>query len=311
MKRLLCSFVCMCILVVAVAAAAELLPDSTETGVYAGIKSDDMQGEDDVKAENEYTVETAEDETFEQLAKVLDETVTENGKYNNILVNFLYLTEGYKLPEADTKYIAELIIGGYNAEDVINAAYFWLDTSEDIGIIEKMCDWKKENEDCANNEFWIEHAFNFLTDGRCGVLDEEEISEYMRNGVSADDIMTANKLSRKGCFTIQEILEMHMEGQRFAEIALKADNAASGGTHKVKAQTAESREFINDSEVLAGRELAAVTDSAEAAYFDMTDGGETVTEELEAATDKIFGRITKTLKQEGYLKEREERINEE
>ena len=84
---------------------------------------------------------------------------------------------------------------------VMDICYFWLDTNEDISVIEEIYALKE----LYHNNAWIENAFNRVTEDRCGVLDEDDIEAYFQKGIGVKEI--------------QEILDMRLSGKCFAEIA--------------------------------------------------------------------------------------------
>jgi len=69
-----------------------------------------------------------------------------------------------------------------------------------------------------DDEFWVETAFNEATDNVHGVLDKEQVTEYLEQGLTVEDITTANVLCRKGVYTITEILDKRSAGVEWSDI---------------------------------------------------------------------------------------------
>lgn len=152
---------------------------------------------------------------YEQMCLALDAVTENTAEYNDVLYNYEYLKEAYHLTQDQLDYLADLIIKGYRPMVVMDICYFWLDTNEDISVIEEIYALKE----LYHNNAWIENAFNRVTEDRCGVLDEDDIEAYFQKGIGVKEIQAANRLCRRGVYTIQEILDMRLSGKCFAEIA--------------------------------------------------------------------------------------------
>ena len=244
---------------------------------------------------------------FEQMVTVLDENIESDAEYNLALLNYKYLEYGYKVSSENMDYIADLIIDGYNYEDVIDGAYFWLDTAEDISIVKSMCEWKINNTD-YNGEFWEENAFNDITDNKCGVLTVEDFEEYSKIGISIDEILIADRLSRKGVYTIQEILEKYHNGMTMTDIAIEIDGQAPWTENRnivsVYGGRNSETEYpkADDKEIFESRELAALYNAPELAYYDITDGETSLETELDEAIETVADEIKNELKAGNYVR---------
>lgn len=124
--------------------------------------------------------------------------------YKQMLDYALFL-KVYQPQREEVSYINRLTNDGCELDKLIEIYSFWLDTDEDITFIKTLYDAA----DFSNNksEHWVEAAFNKVTEGKYGVLNQEQIKEYYAKGISRDDIIAANRLSRRGKDTIDEILD--------------------------------------------------------------------------------------------------------
>ena len=222
-------------------------------------------------------------------------------------MNYKYLEKGYKLNTWNLDYICDLIVSGYDGRNVIDAAYFWLDTSEDISIIKGMCDWKENNFD-YDGEFWEENAFNYVTKDKCGVLSDEELKEYTGKGISIELIMIANRLCRKGEYTIQEILDKYQNGLSMVEVAIEIDSKLyekkkSGYNPKLLQNSTATK--IEDSEIFISRELAKISGQQENTYYKSATKNVDLSIELEIIDEEITEEIRNELKTGGYFRTKE------
>lgn len=245
--------------------------------------------------------------TFDKMTSIMKTQIEDVAEYNLALINYKYLEKGYKIDSSTMDYIANLIISGYNGIDVIDAAYFWLDTNEDISIIEDMCQWKIKNID-YDGEFWEENAFNDITDNKCGVLTAEDFEEYSKIGISIDEILIADRLSRKGVYTIQEILEKYHNGMTLTDIAIEIDQQAPWTENRniasVYCETNSETEYpkVDDTGIFESRELAALYNAPELAHYDITDEETSLESKLDEAVETILNEIKNDLKAGNYLK---------
>lgn len=243
---------------------------------------------------------------FDQMVAVMNKTVEDDEIFNYVLVNYKYLQDGIKISQQSSDYVADLIIQGYNAEDVIDCTYFWLDTNEEVSIIQEMCSWKAENEEYSNNQFWIEEAFNSLTNNKSGVLTMEDFEEYSQQGITDEIIMIANRLCRKGVYTIQEILEKYENGILMTDIAIEIENQVSCIENKnsklMLASSNDEYPKVKDNEIFQSKELATLNNTPEQAFYDVTDETTDIATELEKASGEVMSEITAELREGNYMR---------
>lgn len=140
---------------------------------------------------------------------------------NDLIYDYAYVVQIYNKSTDEMNYIDSLIYGGADIEDIINIYKFWLTTNESIGIVGEIYNIKNE----ISDKFWIEEAFNQLTENKHGVLNSGQIKEYTNKGLGLPDIKTANILSRKGVYTINEILELKLKDMSWDEILCNIESS--------------------------------------------------------------------------------------
>lgn len=333
--------------------AGVLLGASAVTGA---VKFADLKDTEEL-AENNRTILDVNEETYaedEARRAVIDEYISENGaaennfeamllaleasvdnpiEYNDVLYNYEYLRRVYKLTDEQLDYIAGLIADGRDAMTVMDICYFWLDTNEDISIIENIYEIKDNYETSK-----FENAFNYITNDKCGVMTEEDVDAYIAKGAAIGDIQMANKLCRRGVLTIFEILDRYLAGESFAALsaevngipadtlparALKrapakafADTAAIEPAELIKeSNTAESAELIEETETAESTEELAASDTIKAELlsrvadiplaecYEPAEYGQTLDERLEEAEMNIEREITEDLRRRGIYKQ--------
>ena len=262
----------------------------------------------------QFAEENAEREMskFDQMVAVMNETIEDEAEFNIALVNYRYLEYGYKVSAEAMDYLADLIVEGYDIDAVLDAAYFWIDTSEDVSIVKEMCEWRK-NKPRYDERFWAESAFNSVTNNKYGVLTEEDFAEYRKRGISTEKILIANRLSRMGVYTIQDILSKYEEGSSMADIALEIEEQKSWTEKTTITSTYDTMNDeadypqAKDSKLFESRELAALKNAPEHAYYDTTDEASDIETELREALDIVIETIVDDLKAENYFRNREEK----
>lgn len=199
---------------------------------------------------------------FYELAQVLNSRDINTVGVCDILTSYLYLRDVYGLSNQELEYIAGLIIGGAEPSDIMEAAYFWLDTCEDISIIEQIYNKKSEYE---GGKFWVENAYNDVTEYIHGELSVDDVNHYLEVGAAAVDIQNANVLSRRGVYTIQQILDRIIGGETIVDVM--NDVYGTNITQPVSLfglnENEEADENILDSKELAGLENKQIEESAE------------------------------------------------
>ena len=152
---------------------------------------------------------------FYLMVEKLKTNISDTSSIAEILSSYLYLRDIYGLNNEQLEYIAGLIINGADTNNILDIAYFWVDTCEDITIIEQIYNKKGDYE---GGRFWIENAYNNVTNNVHGVLESEEINNYLSLGVTVSDIQNANILSRKGVYSIKQILDKIAGGDTIISI---------------------------------------------------------------------------------------------
>lgn len=198
--------------------------------------------------------DTAENKVFEKINKSGKE---QSAVYDDIFA-YKFFKKYYKPSQIELAYIDELIVKGADTKTIIDIFAFWRTTSEDIAIIGSIYD----KSGSINAPFWIEELFNQLTDNRHGVLDAAAIDEYISKGLTEQDISAANVLSRRGVYTISQILDKLVLGEQWADIAVYVEqNSASSKQGKnIKSEKIKSSKNIkNPEDIIDCIELADVT----------------------------------------------------
>ena len=147
--------------------------------------------------------------------KIKSNTPDEEDAYM-ITLNYVYVLEKNSASDYEQDYLHNLILNGADADMIRRIYVFLQDTDYSVDMVEKM--YKIAVDICEDDEFWVETAFNRATDNAHGVLDKEQVTAYLKQGLTAEDINTANILCRKGVYTINEILDKRVGGAEWSDI---------------------------------------------------------------------------------------------
>jgi len=134
-------------------------------------------------------------------------------EYQNILSYAVFLAENEFEPH-EIEYLNTLLEEGYSEGVIIEIYEFWKTTDEDFSMIGDLC----KLSDSMYGINWVENAFNKLTNYSHGVLSVEDIEKYYEQGITYEQICSANILSRKKGNTIQGILDEILSGKDNLEI---------------------------------------------------------------------------------------------
>ncbi|MBO4898034.1 MAG: hypothetical protein J5590_07030 [Clostridia bacterium] len=166
-----------------------------KTGVKSNSSNVSLSGD-------EYESEVVETNA-EEIAEVIEDMVIEGSDESSDLAEFFaanFITKDRQ------EYILQIMESGYDMETVKTVVGFWLDTDEDLSMIDRLLEEIPKDIEEVNYST-VEDAYDRLTENRSGILSYRECKEYSEAGISVEDMIYANKLSKKGYMEIHEILE--------------------------------------------------------------------------------------------------------
>lgn len=235
---------------------------------------------------------------FYSMVDILKSDISDTSSIADILSSYLYLRDIYGLNDEQLEYIAGLIINGADPNSILDTAYFWVDTCEDITIIEQIYNKKGDYE---GGRFWIENAYNNVTNNVHGVLESEEINNYLSLGVTVSDIQNANILSRKGVYSIKQILDRIAGGDTIINIMNEVYGTSISQPVSLFgiSENEESDEGILNSKELAALENKQIEESASEFLSD-----EKTAERLVEKRNEKNAELVKQLISEGILEGR-------
>lgn len=138
---------------------------------------------------------------------------TKNEIYDDIF-NYKKFILMYNPSDESLKVVDNLIISGADMMNVFGIYHFWQTTCENPTIIKDIYNLSEK----YTGTFWIEEAYNEITNYAHGILNEEQVNNYRSQGLENEDIRIANILSRKGVYKINEILEKKISGDSWENI---------------------------------------------------------------------------------------------
>ena len=112
-------------------------------------------------------------------------------------------------------YIKSLVSGGKDLNPLMDMYYFLLDCDEPLDFLETFYEGAERIH--FEGGHWVENAYNVATENKTGVLDGQQVAEYLAD-VSLKDITAANILCRKGVYDIEEILDLLIGGTSWESI---------------------------------------------------------------------------------------------
>ncbi len=182
-------------------------------------------------------------------------------------------------------YIEQMILAGCDPNTTMDIYQFYLTTNEDISIVRQIYDMVYDGEPIINRDAVFESAFNEITNNKCGVLTQNDVISYLEKGLSVDEIMQANLLSRKGVMTINEILDSRLLGISWEKII----ETVSG--EKIKLS-----DNVTASEIARAMTVATVTNNSLNTVLSSDNEDERLS--------NVAKSVNKKLKSKGYWKGR-------
>ncbi len=115
----------------------------------------------------------------------------------------------------EIQHMANLLSDGSPLEAVLDAYQFWMTTNAEFSLVDQLV--QAYQQEFANISYWTEEVYDSITQNP-NVLSEEDVDAYMQQGISAEDILLANELSRKNVYTIQQILTKRQQETAWFDI---------------------------------------------------------------------------------------------
>jgi len=238
----------------------------------------------DMKIESSYSIDNfaklnngefnskSDAKKYENMISMLESFNLSDKDFHRVLFEFEYLSITYAPTPEEQAYLLDLIAEHKEPLTIFNIYSFWTDTNEELGIIEQVFNLRNNY---SGLDFWIEDAFNEVTENKWGVLSVDDIDEYVSKGLSYDDIVLANVLCRKGVLTIKEILDEILSGKTFSEVESEIDSH----TNVSKGFRLDSRDInkyknLKSDDILKGKSLARLTGENENYFYDKIQNNE-------------------------------------
>lgn len=241
------------------------------------------------EAATEFNIEAAsqsETNRIANMAEYIKSLQYDINEANGLIYDYAYAVQIYSKNNDELDYIDSLIYGGANIKDVIEIYEFWLTTNESVEIIGQIYNKKDE----ITDRYWIEEAYNQITEHKHGVLNADEVSEYINKGLQITDIHTANKLCRKGVYTIQEILDRLISGDTWDEIVSDIENS-----------DLKSAKVNDSAKILAASDMSLKTNSLISNYIINDYALESLDAKVEEIDSKTEDEVYTTLTALGVL----------
>lgn len=223
--------------------------------------------------------------------KQLKSNMDKGENVDSQITKYAYFISVLNPTTEEKNYIDSLIKKGYDAEALIEIYEFWLDTAEDINIIEEVYSYNPNDEEV---EYWIENAFISLSNEGKTInmfsdLTFEEVKEYYYDyGISPDDILVAGRMSRKGVRDAETIIQSRMNGETWYEIADDIYNLSSDSTVNLMSENKPYTEIDDGCEILSCIRMSRTTGNDINTYLNDLSKGESIIEKQLINEDELM-----------------------
>lgn len=151
----------------------------------------------------------------------LKNVLQEKGYYlddiNITLDKYIETSIMYDMTDIENAYIMKLFEMDYDFESVIEIYQFLKSTDKDISCIREIYDIAYPD---FEGDTWIQNAYDiYLGDEKC-VLSPDDISKYVNEGISIDEILMCYELSLSNSKTIKQILDERVSGKSWESIVI-------------------------------------------------------------------------------------------
>lgn len=138
---------------------------------------------------------------------------------NEIVYSFMQMQAVYSLTDDELKDFYKLTKQDYDLLKLMEIFEFTIHTDyyRDMKFVKQLYDTAQSME--IISDYWVETAFNALTDRTDSILDQSQVVSYIKDGLTVDEIYAANIMSRRSNKTIKNILKTKKSGKQWSDIA--------------------------------------------------------------------------------------------
>lgn len=243
---------------------------------------------------------------FKALADNLKKKGLKEDELYNQMAKYASFINVFKPSTAEIEYINALAASGYDLSKLIDIYGFWKDTDDDISMIKTIYD--AYDPELAQSDYWVEEIYNRVTEYKTGVLNSEDIDEYIKQGLTRGDIVTANRLCRLGKLTIQQILEEKLSGTSWFEMIdqlySQAQNRDTSLIKSISTNKKERYKEIKDGGGILDAEFLAKRNGRDiSGYLDDLAAGNSLSGEKSQYYQKSTDGLLENLRSQGLWDE--------
>lgn len=194
------------------------------SGIFYAFAANNTLQEEQLQSQQIEAIETQTEAKLENVLAQRDmETILRNnGLYEDEvrknMTKYLETIALYQVPQEHINLFLDRAEQGQDLDKLLDIYRFLFTYHQDYSLMDTMYqDGKKTN---YKNGHWLEEAFNEATNYQGGVLNEAEIQAYLDQGLTLNDVHTANIFCFKGVKPIKAILDERLSGKSWYEIAV-------------------------------------------------------------------------------------------
>jgi len=270
-------------------------------GIYAAFENAiiEAQEKEIEKSINQAVSEAADDDfSADGMFKLLETIYPDEEERYKAIEDYGFRKAIDNITSEQSQYLCSVVKSSNDYFLTMSIYEFWQTTSEPIDIIGKIYELYDEE---YRSIYWIEDAFNIITENRHGVLDKAGIDAYIEKGLTTEDILYANIMSRKGVLTINEILDQRADKKAWLEIT----SEIYPELNEVSKSTKSDYEV---GEIFDAVYLSEKTGISALKYLKARDS---MKKHKVAYSNDIFTETNKKLLKKGYTKRRENPENKQ
>ncbi len=191
-------------------------------GIFYAFAANNAFQEEQLQSQQIEAIETQTEAKLENVLAQRDmETILRNnGLYEDEvrknMTKYLETIALYQVPQEHINLFLDRAEQGQDLDKLLDIYRFLFFSSKEYSLIDTIYEEGASSNFCK--PYWLEDAFQTVTEYRSGLLQDGEISTYLDQGISLNDMMLANNLSFKGVKTIQQILDQRTAGDSWFSI---------------------------------------------------------------------------------------------
>lgn len=192
-----------------------ILLAATSTAIYADYLNEEKTVEQNLKQLATASLNIEDDFYSDPMFDWLYSQYTDQEKREYLIEEYAYIKFFHNMTDEEASYLFRLTQKGQDFYELLRVYAFWKTTTEPMEIIEVI--YAKCPDDPKIG--WEYEEYMNLIGKKDEILTDNEIEDYLENGLTEYDIIYAQHLSRKNIYSTRDILNQRKNKAKWVDVS--------------------------------------------------------------------------------------------